>query len=345
MTKENIIETVKAELIKKGIPESLIIIKSERIDWKEKIRDLYKYSINEIEQFSLFVIDSYGNLCECYIFVDDYDGEKPYKLTKIINEILIEVFEVCLYSDEDEIEYIIKYISERKLTLGLYLTMIELMSEMQNSNFFYRGHSSKEFCLVPGLYRLSTDKKYRYVDSERKIFKEAIRNSPNEYPESMSSFEKLVKMQHYGLPTRLLDITQSSLVALYFAVNSLIRKDGEVIIFKINKKEWKEYDDPEVKKMTMYLDGKSELKDDVIPVKPLLNNPRIKAQGGRFLLFGEDEEKESSQTKFYFRRIIIPKLLKKSLEKELKRVLIDESTMYQDLEHTMKNVKNQFLNL
>lgn len=40
-------------------------------------------------------------------------------------------------------------------------------------------------------------------------------------------------MQHYDVPTRILDITTNALVALYFACEGNDDKDGEVLIFDI----------------------------------------------------------------------------------------------------------------
>ena len=41
--------------------------------------------------------------------------------------------------------------------------------------------------------------------------------NPDEFHEYRTVFEKLTKLQHYEIPTRLLDITSNPLVALYFA--------------------------------------------------------------------------------------------------------------------------------
>ena len=49
---------------------------------------------------------------------------------------------------------------------------------------------------------------------------------------SRSHFEKLVKMQHYQICTRLLDLTTNPLVALFFACEDATRDTGQVLVFE-----------------------------------------------------------------------------------------------------------------
>jgi len=120
--------------------------------------------------------------------------------------------------------------------------IVEFMAELKkipyekDYEYFYRGHSDVDFKLIPSIYR------QRFIINEDTIFKEIILRTPNDFTNEKTALEKLVKMQHYGLPTRILDITLNPLVALYFAVKELHKKNGEVIIFKIPKTDIKFYD-------------------------------------------------------------------------------------------------------
>ena len=58
---------------------------------------------------------------------------------------------------------------------------------------------------------------------------------PSIFQESMRPLERLALLQHYGVPTRLLDITENAFVALYFACCSSKTTNGEVIVFKNNE--------------------------------------------------------------------------------------------------------------
>ena len=134
------------------------------------------------------------------------------------------------------------------------ITYIESVSDFLNDikgirnksgyTLFYRGHSDKNYELKPSIYRNEN-----FIKNEDKIYRETIAKVPYDF-NGKSSIESLALMQHYGVPTRILDLTTNALVALYFACEeskkikeitkvkggSFLKKvniDGEVIIFNI----------------------------------------------------------------------------------------------------------------
>ncbi|GIK22775.1 MAG: hypothetical protein BroJett005_21890 [Ignavibacteriota bacterium] len=82
---------------------------------------------------------------------------------------------------------------------------------------WYRGHSEQDYKLAPSIYRKpfepdSEDVLMSQFKSRAIPYLNNIPNGKNEY------WEWLFLMQHYKIPTRLLDWTESALVALAFAV-------------------------------------------------------------------------------------------------------------------------------
>lgn len=99
---------------------------------------------------------------------------------------------------------------------------------------FYRGHADANYYLRPSIFRNE-----KWQKNERAMYNELLINCPDDFEKCHSHLEKLVEMQHYGLPTRLLDITLNPLVALYFACESKPDRYGEIILLSANKEQVK----------------------------------------------------------------------------------------------------------
>ncbi len=120
-------------------------------------------------------------------------------------------------------------------SIGDYLKEIIHITQVNEEGLtyfqWYRGHANKEWDLIPKVQR-------NFKGSEEDLFRRE-RYYTNDFQARASVFKSpalpineyadwLTLMQHYGLPTRLLDWSRSPLVALYFAVSdeNVSDKDG-----------------------------------------------------------------------------------------------------------------------
>lgn len=176
----------------------------------------------------------------------------------------------------------------------------------------FRGQANANWLLSPSLYRQNL------FEAENLLLTEIKHICPNEFGDNR--FDSLVKMQHFGMPTRLLDVTTNPLVSLYFACESSEQsnEDGIVYIFPNMPVSWS--NDPLVdlvmdfvydyfpRKMWLdqmldqsqkkYRNGSYRLMPDTIDsllhyltipafaVMPAKTNERIEAQDGAFFVFG-----------------------------------------------------------
>lgn len=128
-------------------------------------------------------------------------------------------------------------------TVQEFIKIVLSESHDKETEIFYRGHSDqKNYKLEPSLFRRNLDGDYLYLDNEHILYRELIVSNSGDFSSDESTLDKLVRMQHYSLPTRLLDITSNPLIALYFACISKEEVDGEVIVFSIDKDKIKYFD-------------------------------------------------------------------------------------------------------
>lgn len=88
-----------------------------------------------------------------------------------------------------------------------------------NAQLFFRGQAVDYWDIRPSIFRDSM------LSIEHYLMSEPLRQVPSEFVNLGDSFEIMEKYQHYGMCTRLLDMTTNPLVALYFACERYAKEE------------------------------------------------------------------------------------------------------------------------
>lgn len=254
-----------------------------------------------------------------------------------------------------------------------FLVAIKSRSDTTRTTWF-RGQSKRNHKLEPGLYRhpsikgqLNTHSKA--AELEAKLM-ERFKNHSVPYVGHKFAHEdewaQLFFMQHYRVPTRLLDWSYSPLIALHFALSGAetgsTDPNSACAVWILHPESWngaalshqtapaKIYttDSDEVNAYKAGAAFKTQTAD-AIAIEGIHNSPRIVAQQGAFTIFGpttramEEQFDASHYSANSLSVITIKQAHVASLNKELIDAGILETTIYPDLEGLASRLKRELL--
>ncbi len=102
-----------------------------------------------------------------------------------------------------------------------YVKKLEIFESYDE--IYYRGQLEKYETIFPSVARNDNFKAH-----EHNIFKDTLKEKEGNFKD-LKTFQILAKMQHYGIPTRLVDVTVDKLIALYFAVEDYKDKSDSIV--------------------------------------------------------------------------------------------------------------------
>jgi len=215
--------------------------------------------------------------------------------------------------------------------------------DFKRGDILFRGQCNHEWEATPTIFRdVTIDIKEFEVEALKSIF---TRNN-NKYLNNFDPLNYFVVNQHYGTPTRLLDLTRDALIGLFFAchdpADNFGNKDGKLYLLEraqyasidFNGKHLEVFKEIPNKESVPYYLGRVHFREPVL-FEPIIKNPRMRYQEGIFILLPyiqdsityssiegynryRNKEVTDEDKKYWTACKLVDKQFKKSILKELK---------------------------
>ena len=251
-------------------------------------------------------------------------------------------------------------------TLSEFTGLVEAMRSGSTCVLWYRGCRDGSYPLVPTLYRHPDAAGIaELLELEKQLMvRFRQRSVPYHTRELKESWESLFFMQHFGVPTRLLDWTESPYIGLYFALADA-EPGADAAVWALRPCEWNRHalgymshsgdiltpDDGALLGYRPASDPGFDLNtmnEDPVAVFGTHNSPRIVAQRGVFTVFGKSTtpmetvyvDKNFPQDSLV--KLVIPAAGVCALLSAVLSIGVTDSTVFPDLDGVAREMRRMF---
>ena len=226
---------------------------------------------------------------------------------------------------------------------------IVYITRVYDIDMWWRGQAQVEWELTPSLHHKGLA---RYEANMAIRFQNYAAVRHQDVPETTDRVRWLFLMQHYGLPSRLLDWTNAPLTALFFAVREKKHYDRDGVLwglvaaklnkFQLNNEVIVGFSSPAIRKLfdDVYVADAAASNDErIVAVASPHFDLRQMAQASEFTIHGSGRPLEQlDNAKEFLFRIVIPKSSKKAFAQTLDLLHIHEASLFPDLEHLARHL-------
>jgi hypothetical protein len=214
---------------------------------------------------------------------------------------------------------------------------------------WFRGHSDASWQLVPSVHRRFT------AEDEVELTARFRFGAPTRYancPASGDFARWLCLMQHFSLPTRLLDWTESPLIAAFFAIAHEPRS-GPAAIWCLSPGDLNQVTTGRFRLKLLPTEGVSHLlrpafvggdsPDEVLAVVGQEVDLRMSVQQGGFTIHGKPSPLEAHpQATQFLRKFVIPEDCREAFREELWLLGVRRSMLFPDIENLARELSDEW---